>query len=196
MVCRKVWWIYEIYVGWCVYESVQDIWEGHLHTRPEHLDHPKDHFCCNVRMVCILIQYIYTFGNNNKSAGVPWYQRSEKCLKMIKWILGFFSSLSFPLELLDARNMVSFFVASPSGSLTCPSWRKVSWFRSFRCQLAAAGALSISRLDLLVRGGAALRKELHCGGALKSTVEHCGTKRLTRERESCPCTNAPLLQPL
>ena len=138
----------------------------------------------------------YTFGNNNKSAGVPWYQRSEKCLKMIKWILGFFSSLSFPLELLDARNMVSFFVASPSGSLTCPSWRKVSWFRSFRCQLAAAGALSISRLDLLVRGGAALRMELHCGGALKSTVELCGTKRLTRERESCPCTNAPLLQPL
>ena len=26
-----------------IYESAQDIWQGHLHTRPADLHHPKDH---------------------------------------------------------------------------------------------------------------------------------------------------------
>ena len=51
MPSRKVWWIYEI----CgVRESVQDIWQGHLHTRPADLHQPKDH-ARNVRIVSVWI---------------------------------------------------------------------------------------------------------------------------------------------
>ena len=49
MPSRKVWWIYEI----CgVRESVQDIWQGHLHTRPADLHQPKDH-ARDVRIVSV-----------------------------------------------------------------------------------------------------------------------------------------------
>ena len=41
IVGRKVRWIYEI-CGVRMYESGQDIWQGHLHTRPADLHHPKD----------------------------------------------------------------------------------------------------------------------------------------------------------
>ena len=37
-----------------VYESVQDIWQGHLHTRPADLHHPKDH-ARDVRIVTVWI---------------------------------------------------------------------------------------------------------------------------------------------
>ena len=51
IVGRKVWWIYEI-CGVRIYESGQDIWQGHLHTRPADLRHPKDH-AHDVRIVTI-----------------------------------------------------------------------------------------------------------------------------------------------